>query len=294
MSLVAERLTHVYGAGTPFETLALDGVDLTINAGEFVGIIGPTGSGKSTLIQHFNGLLKPTSGRVVVDGEDLTSKTGGRAARRKVGLVFQFPEHQLFEETVFADVAFGPRNLGLGDAEIKDRVEEALKLVGLDSGQVGDRSPFSLSGGQMRRVALAGILAMRPAVLILDEPTSGLDPRGREEILGHVTQLHRARGLTVVLVSHNMEDVARLVSHVFVLDRGRLIMAGPTREVYSRSAELKAIGLDVPPVSGLLGELRRRGVDVPAGALTVEEAAGHLLAAYSRRRAATSRGGGAR
>lgn len=279
MSLVVEKLSHVYGKGTPFATVALESIDLTVADGEFVGLIGPTGSGKSTLIQHLNGLLKPTAGRVLVDGTDLNEAGAGRAARRKVGLVFQFPEYQLFEESVFADVAFGPKNLGLSEGEVKERVEEALVAVGLNPGEVGERSPFALSGGQMRRVALAGVLAMRPSVLILDEPTSGLDPRGREEILGYVAGLHRKKGLTVVLVSHNMEDVARLVSRVVVLCRGCVIMDGPTRDVYQRGAELKAIGLDVPPVTGVLQELARRGVPVAPRALTVEEAAAEVLRA---------------
>ncbi len=290
MPLVVEKLNHVYGKGTPFETMALEDIDLTVADGEFLGLIGPTGSGKSTLIQHLNGLLKPTSGRVLVDGVDLNEKGAGREARRKVGLVFQFPEYQLFEETVFADVAFGPKNLGLGETEIKERVEDALTAVGLKPRELGERSPFALSGGQMRRVALAGVLAMRPSVLVLDEPTSGLDPRGREEILGYVAGLHRKKGLTVVLVSHNMEDVARLVSRVVVLQRGRITMDGPTRDIFQRGAELKEIGLDVPPVTGVLQELAGRGIPVATRALTVEEAADEVLRVMGRK-GAPSQGG---
>ena len=275
-----ERLTHVYLQGTPMETTALREVSLRIAEGEFVAIIGPTGSGKSTLVQHFNALLRPTSGTVRVAGIDLADpQADRRAVRRQVGLVFQYPEHQLFEETVFDDVAFGPRNLGLPPEEVRARVEDALRAVGLDPAAFGPRSPFSLSGGEMRRVAVAGVLAMAPRVLVLDEPAAGLDPRGKAELLGRVRDLHAQRGITVVLITHSMDEAAALARRVIVLDRGRVVMDGPTREIFRRGAELAALGLDVPAVTDLMRRLRARGLPVREDVLTLEEARGAIRAA---------------
>lgn len=247
MPIVIEHLNYVYMSGGPYETHALDDVSLTIGDGEFVGLIGHTGSGKSTLVQHLNGLLLPTSGTITVDGLNIADKaTDRRAIRRKVGLVFQYPENQLFEETVEKDIAFGPKNLGLDDAEIDRRVRDAMRKVALDYDALHERSVFELSGGQMRRVAIAGVLAMEPRTLVLDEPCAGLDPRGREEILGLIRDLHRDTGATIVMVSHSMDDVASLAERVIVMNHGRVAMDGAPREVFSRGAELRAIGLDVP------------------------------------------------
>jgi len=295
MPIETVELTHVYMTGTPRAVTALDRVTLAIGDGEAVGIVGPTGSGKSTLVQHFNGLLRPTQGRVLVDGVDLWARDAKerrahqaflREVRRKVGLIFQFPEQQLFEETVFDDVAFGPRNLGLGEAEVAQRVREALRAVGLEEADgpgLERRSPFSLSGGQMRRVAIAGVLAMRPQTLILDEPTAGLDPRGRLGLIEALVRLRRERGLTLVVVSHNMEDLVRLVDRVVVLERGRVVLDGPTREVFAQGRVLRSLGLDVPPVVALLEGLAARGADVRTDLLRPEEAADEI-ASWLRRR----------
>lgn len=273
MSIRTENLCHVYMKGTPLEVRALEDVTVEIGDGEFVGIIGQTGSGKSTLVQHFNGLLKPTSGRVIVDGVDLSSRSiRMRDVRQKVGLVFQYPEHQLFEETVFADVAFGPRNLGLSEDEVVERVREAMEFVGLDFEGLKDRSPFDLSGGQMRRAAIAGVLAMRPSVLILDEPTAGMDPRGRDDVLGQVKRLHEKKGLTICLVSHSMEDVARLVDRIIVVHGGRVVMDGPVRGVFSRAEYLERLGLGVPQVTQMARRLADLGLPVRPDVITVEEA----------------------
>lgn len=276
-----DAVTHTYTPGTSFAVTALDKVSLTIHKGEFVGLIGPTGSGKSTLVQHLNGLLKPTSGHVRLEGRDIWEKgVSLKQVRQRIGLVFQYPEHQLFDETVAADVAFGPRNAGLTGQAVEDRVTEALALVGL-GGALADRSPFALSGGQMRRAALAGVLAMRPEVLVLDEPASGLDPRGRDEILGHVLGLHRL-GLTVVLVSHNMEDIARLATRIIVMHQGRVLMDGTPREVFARTDELEAVGLSAPPMTLLARELRQRGLDVPLDLISVEEGFNAVLKALGK------------
>lgn len=278
MPIVVEDLSYVYMSGGPYETQALHNVSLTIKDGEFVGLIGHTGSGKSTLVQHLNGLLSPTSGRVLVDGLDVADKaTDRRAIRRKVGLVFQYPENQLFEETVEKDVAFGPRNLGLSDEEIDRRVRDALRRVALSYDELHARSVFELSGGQMRRVAIAGVLAMEPRVLVLDEPCAGLDPRGREEILSLIRALHAEAGTTIVMVSHSMDDVASLAERVIVMNQGRVAMDGTPREVFSQGEALRAIGLDVPQAVELADRLRERGIAVPQGLYRPEE-----LAAFVR------------
>jgi len=242
-----------------------------------VAVIGPTGSGKSTLVQHFNGLLKPNRGTVTVDGVDLWARgTSLRSIRRKVGLIFQYPEHQIFEETVYKDIAFGPRNLGMNEAEVDRHVREAARLVGLGE-SILERSPFELSGGQMRRVAIAGVLAMGHGAIILDEPTAGLDPRGRDEILEHIRRLHAERGTTIVLVSHNMEDVARLASRILVMNRGKVVLDGTPREVFGRADVLHEIGLAPPEVTDLMRSLIAKGKSVRPDALTVEEAVREIL-----------------
>lgn len=272
MSIVIEHLNYVYMQGGPYETKALDDVSLTIHDGEFVGLIGHTGSGKSTLVQHINGLILPTSGQITVDGMDLADKnTDKRAIRRRVGLVFQYPENQLFEETVAKDIAFGPKNLGLDEAEIDRRVRTAMRRVALDYDKLSQRSVFELSGGQMRRVAIAGVLAMEPQTLVLDEPCAGLDPKGREEILGLISDLHRESGATIVMVSHSMDDVAALAERVIVMNHGKVAMDGAPREVFSRGEELRAIGLDVPQAVELAQKLREKGFDVPEGIYKIEE-----------------------
>ena len=272
MSIVIEHLNYVYMQGGPYETKALDDVSLTIHDGEFVGLIGHTGSGKSTLVQHLNGLILPMSGQITVDAMDLADKnTDKRAIRRRVGLVFQYPENQLFEETVAKDIAFGPKNLGLDEAEIDRRVRTAMRRVALDYDKLSQRSVFELSGGQMRRVAIAGVLAMEPQTLVLDEPCAGLDPKGREEILGLISDLHRESGATIVMVSHSMDDVAALAERVIVMNHGKVAMDGAPREVFSRGEELRAIGLDVPQAVELAQKLREKGFDVPEGIYKIEE-----------------------
>ena len=272
MSIVIEHLNYVYMTGGPYETKALSDVNLTIHDGEFIGLIGHTGSGKSTLVQHLNGLIMPTSGRVLVDGMDLADKqTDRRAIRQRVGLVFQYPENQLFEETVEKDIAFGPKNLGLDDAEIDRRVRDAMRRVALDYDRLHERSVFELSGGQMRRVAIAGVLAMEPQVLVLDEPCAGLDPRGREEILGLIKKLHEEAGTTIVMVSHSMDDVASLAERVIVMNHGELVMDGAPRDVFACGEELRGMGLDVPQAVQLAGKLRERGFDIPEGIYRIEE-----------------------
>lgn len=283
MIIKIENLTYVYNPNTPFETKALNGINLNINEGEFIGLIGHTGSGKSTLIQHLNGLAKPTSGKIIVDGVDITSKDSNlRETRQKVGLVFQYPEYQLFEETVFKDIAFGPKNLGLKDEEVEKRVKEAMELVGLDYETQSDRSPFELSGGQKRRVAIAGVLAMEPKVLILDEPTAGLDPKGRDEILGEIFNLYNKGGITIILVSHSMEDVARLVNRIIVMHDGMISMDGSPREVFKHSNKLESLGLGIPQVTKFMKVYKEKGNSVSDDVLTIEEAKEELLK-YLRR-----------
>jgi len=284
MPIKLEQVSFVYAAGTPFERHALKDINLTLADGEFIGIIGQTGSGKSTLVQMFNGLLKPTSGTVTVNNLVTTAKgVKLKGLRQEVGLVFQFAEHQLFAETVAADVAFGPENQGVPKAEIAARVDSALLTVGLPL-DIKQRSPFELSGGQMRRAAIAGVLAMNPKVLILDEPTAGLDPRGRDEILSRIRELQRERGITVILVSHSMEDVARLVDRLIVMHEGQILHDASPREVFAHGAGLKAIGLGVPQATEVLQLLRQRGWSVPEVALTLEEARQAIVAAYHERR----------
>jgi energy-coupling factor transport system ATP-binding protein len=280
MFLTVERLTHVYLPGTPFAVTALREISLTIHKGEFVGLIGQTGSGKSTLIQHFNGLLKPASGRILLEGHEVVPGKGETqtALRRRIGLLFQFPEQQLFEETVLADVAFGPRNMGHSREEAEALAANALQAVGLAVGKYADRSPFSLSGGEMRRVAIAGILAMKPEMLVLDEPLAGLDPRGKRETLDLVAALRRERELTVVLVSHSMEEVARYADRLFVLSAGELTKAGTPAEVFSDAERLEQLGLALPQLAQLMRKLQQAGKNVPADAFTVERAKQAILA----------------
>ena len=257
-----EKLSHIYSAGTPFEHGALIDVDFTACRGEYLGIIGHTGSGKSTLIQHLNGLLKPTSGRVLFEGKDIwESKERTHQTRFQVGLVFQYPEYQLFEETVYKDIAFGPRNMKLSEEEIDRRVREAAAFVGLSDAML-EQSPFELSGGQKRRVAIAGVIAMEPSVLILDEPTAGLDPVGVESILANIHDYHVAKNATIIIVSHSMEEVARTVDRLVVVNDGRIPFAGTPREVFAHEEELIAMGLGVPQVTRVLHQLRKLGVDV--------------------------------
>lgn len=272
MAIKAEHLTYVYGQGTAFEQYALKDVNFEIPDGQFVGLIGHTGSGKSTLIQHLNGLIRPTEGTVYYEGTDIHSEGYNlRELRSKVGLVFQYPEHQLFEIDVFSDVCFGPRNLGLEKEEIEKRARLALEQVGLDK-KYWEQSPFELSGGQKRRVAIAGVLAMDPKVLILDEPTAGLDPRGRDEILEEISQLHRERGMSIILVSHSMEDIARYADRLMVMNHGEKVFDGPPREVFRHYRELETMGLAAPQVTYIVHGLRERGVPIDQDITTVEEA----------------------
>ena len=262
--LEVKNLNYIYSAGTPFEHKALDNISFSVEPGEFIGIIGHTGSGKSTLMQQLNGLLKPTSGQVLLDGVDIWSdKKLTRQARFRVGLVFQYPEYQLFEETVYRDIAFGPQNMGLSEQEIDRRVREAAGFVGLTPEQL-DVSPFDLSGGQKRRVAIAGVIAMEPEVLILDEPTAGLDPVGRSEILGNIEAYRRARNATIMMVSHSMEDVARLTDRLLVMNGSRLAMDDTPAAVFARAEELTAMGLNIPQVTRVFLELQRMGLPVPS------------------------------
>ena len=282
MALRTEHLTYVYSEGTAYEKTAVSDVTLTFPEGQFIGIIGHTGSGKSTLIQHLNGLLKATGG-AVLDGDQDIFGEGYRLKdlRGKVGLVFQYPEHQLFEETVFADVLFGPKNLGLSEEEASDRARKALRAVGLDE-SFYDKSPFDLSGGQKRRVAIAGILAMHPSYLILDEPTAGLDPKGRTEILDLAASLHRENGITVILVSHSMEDVAVYVQRIIVMDKGQVAYDGTPREVFSHYRELEQMGLGAPQVTYLAGDLKKKGWPIEGTVTTIPECADAIMDALRR------------
>ena len=268
-----EHLNYIYQPGMPYEHKALNDVCIEIPDGDFTAIIGHTGSGKSTLIQHLNGLIKPTSGKIFIDGLDITQpKLDLRDVRRRVGLVFQYPENQLFEETVYKDIAFGPKNLGLSEEEIKNRVIEAAHLAGIDD-ELLDKSPFDLSGGQKRRVAIAGALSMHPKILILDEPTAGLDPKGRDSLLAVLTELHKKLSMTVILVSHSMEDVARVAKHVIVMNDGAVYMNGTVSEVFKRGDELVNIGLNVPEITRLIARLNEMGASLPKDIYTVKYAA---------------------
>ena len=273
--LQGENLEHIYSRGTPFEHTALRNVSFSVERGEFIGIIGHTGSGKSTLMQHLNGLLKPTSGRILLDGQNIWSdKKLTRQARFRVGLVFQYPEYQLFEETVYKDIAFGPKNMGLKPEEIDRRVREAAGFVGLTEKQL-EVSPFDLSGGQKRRVAIAGVIAMEPEVLILDEPTAGLDPVGRAEILGNIEAYRRAKNATIMMVSHSMEDVARLTDRLLVMNGSKLAMDGTPAEVFTHAEELVEMGLSIPQVTQVFLHLRKMGLDVE-NVYTIEQAVAQL------------------
>ena len=278
MLLIADHISYIYSPGTAYEKKALDDVSLTINKGEFIGIIGHTGSGKSTLIQHFNGLEKATSGTIYFDGQDIYDKDFNmKSLRSKVGLVFQYPEHQLFETTVLEDVKFGPKNLGLGKVEVDLRAFEAIKQVGL-SEKCYDDSPFELSGGQKRRVAIAGVLAMKPEILILDEPTAGLDPRGRDEILDQIAKLHK-EGLTVILVSHSMEDVAKYADRIIAMNSGKVAFDGTPKEVFRHYKELERMGLSAPQITYVMQAMKELGLDVDTDVSTVEEAKEEILKA---------------
>lgn len=273
MSIKIENLTHVYMPKTPFETIALDNINLELEEGKFYALIGHTGSGKSTLIQHLNGLLKPTSGKIIIDGMDITDKkTVMSEVRKKVGLVFQYPEYQLFEETIAKDIAFGPKNLGLSEEEVSVRVKRAMDMVGLDYEKYKDLSPFEISGGQKRRVAIAGVVAMEPKVLILDEPIAGLDPRGRDAILHQIKMLHEEYKHTVILVTHSMEDVADVAEEVIVMSDAKIMMKGTPREVFTKIDMLEEVGLGAPQITYLMRALKEKGIPVREDIFTVAEA----------------------
>ena len=278
MPIEVIHLTHCYSEGSALRTVALNDVSFRIEDGEFVGIIGHTGSGKSTLVQHLNGLLRPSSGQVLIDGEDLNGEhVNRRALRQRIGLVFQYPEYQLFEETVAKDIAFGPKNQGLSADEIAERVRYAMDCVHLDYEKYAERSPFELSGGQMRRVAIAGVLAMRPSVLILDEPTAGLDPRGRDKILTMLEELHAREHVTILMVSHSMDDMARLATRLIVMSEGKIVAEGTPREIFAREDMMTSIGLDVPAAARLCAQLRAKGYDLPEDLFRPEELKEQLL-----------------
>ena len=274
MSKVLElkNLSYVYGTGTPFEKTAVNNMSFSIEKGEFIGIMGHTGSGKSTLVQMLNGLMKPTSGQVLLDGEDIWANPKDiRKIRFKVGMVFQYPEYQLFEETVAKDIAFGPTNMGKSGAELEKAVNDAARFTGLKD-ELLEKSPFDLSGGEKRRAAIAGVIAMNPEVLVLDEPTAGLDPMGRDVLLSQIVQYHKERKNTVILVSHSMEDIARVADKIIVMNKSNLVMFDKTKEVFSKGRELEKIGLRVPQITKIMLELREKGFNVPEGILTVDEA----------------------
>lgn len=273
MDINFKNVSFVYGEKTPFEKLALNNIDLTIKKGEFVGIIGHTGSGKSTLIQHFNGILKPTSGDVFIGDMNTKDKELAKSGLRyRIGLVFQYPEYQLFEETIEKDIAFGPKNMGLSEEEVTERVKEAMEIVGLDYEAKKDKSPFEISGGQKRRVAIAGILAMKPDILILDEPTAGLDPKGRDELFFQIKRLYEKNNITIVLISHSMEDVAKLVNRIIIMKNGHIHLDKSTKEAFSDVDDLKKVGLNVPQITELMDILRKKGHHFSKNILTVDEA----------------------
>ena len=285
MIIDIRNVNYIYNPNTPFEKKALNNINIQIDEGEFIGLIGHTGSGKSTLVQNLNGLIKPTSGDIIVDGINLTQKNANlKEVRQKVGLVFQYPEHQLFEETIYSDIAFGPKNLGLKDEEVDLRVKSAMENVGLDFESLKDRSPFELSGGQKRRVAIAGVLAMKPEVLVLDEPTAGLDPKGRDEILGQIQKLHKTLGITVILVSHSMEDIAKLVDRIIVMHRGKIALDGSPKNVFEHVEELEKMGLAAPKIMYIMKALKSKGLKVSTDVLTVEEGAKELASLLKKQK----------
>ena len=278
MSISAQKINHIYSKGLADQTVALCDVSFDINDGEFVGIIGHTGSGKSTLLQHLNGLLKPDSGRIFINGREITAQgVDMMEVRRSTGLVFQYPEYQLFEETVEKDIAFGPLNLGLSQEETKGRVAEALSMVGLDPCEVAEKSPFDLSGGEKRRIAIAGVIAMKPRVLILDEPTAGLDPKAHKEILDMIEDIHKNEKNITILVSHKMDDIARICDRILVMEKGTVVMTGTPEEIFSKGEELQGMGLDLPEAAQLIMELRKRGIEKDETVLTMEQAERLLL-----------------
>lgn len=283
MSIEISNVNYIYMPGTPFEKIALDNVNLSIKDGEFLAIIGHTGSGKSTLIQNFNGLLKPTSGKIIVDGKDITLKKSKLMdIRKKVGIVFQYPEYQLFEETVLKDICFGPSKLGYSKDEVIEKAKNAMESLGLDYEKYKDLSPFELSGGQKRRVAIAGVIAMEPKTLILDEPTAGLDPKGRDDLLNRIATLHSNKGMTIILVSHSMEDVAKYASRVVVMNHGKCILDGTINEVFREKETLEEVGLALPQVTYLTLALREKGFQISKDIYTVEEAKTEVLKALRR------------
>ena len=274
MSIEVRDLTHIYNEGLPHESVAVKDVSFDIADGEIVGIIGHTGSGKSTLVQHLNGLIKPTSGSVVVDGKDITKdKSEMFKVRRKVGLVFQYPEYQLFEETLAKDIAFGPKNIGIEEDEIETRVRDAMAIVGLDYDEFSGKSPFDLSGGQKRKAAIAGIIAMEPSTLILDEPTAGLDPRARKQILKAVMDIHEKLGSSIVIISHNMTDIANMCGKIIVMDKGEKMMEGTPKEVFSQRTKLEAVGLSIPPALAVIDDLKKKGFGIDRTPFTAKDAA---------------------
>ncbi|MEG0771343.1 MAG: energy-coupling factor transporter ATPase [Clostridia bacterium] len=264
-------LNYIYSPGTPFEWQALKNINIEIEKGEFLGIIGHTGSGKSTLISHLNGILKPTTGKILIDGEDIWNLKDKKNIRFKVGLVFQYPEYQLFEETIYKDIAFGPYNMGLSKEEVHERVLYSLKFVGLDE-SILEKSPFEISGGQKRRVAIAGVIAMKPQILILDEPTAGLDPRGRDEILMNIKEYHKAEGRTVILVSHSMEDIAKTVNKVLVMNKSEVFMFDTVAKIFERASELYDVGLAIPQITRIFLDLKNKGYDVDTSIFNIEDA----------------------
>ncbi|MFR7873223.1 energy-coupling factor transporter ATPase [Peptoniphilus sp. HMSC062D09] len=279
MSLIEiKNLTHIYSEGLPFEKKAIDDINLKIEENEFIGLIGHTGSGKSTFIQHLNGLLKPSSGEIIVDGMKVDKSSSNLTElRKKIGLVFQYPEYQLFEETIERDIAFGPGNLDLSEEEVLRRVRSSMDSVGLDYETYKDKSPFELSGGLKRRVAIAGVLAMEPKVLILDEPTAGLDPRGRDEILSEIKSIHEKRKITVILVSHSMEDVAKIAERIIVMDKGKVFLDSNPREIFRNEDKLLSVGLGIPQITSLMRALKKKGLDINEDSITVEEAKDSLI-----------------
>lgn len=279
MSLIEiNNLTHIYSEGLPFEKRAIADINLKIEENEFIGLIGHTGSGKSTFIQHLNGLLKPSNGEIILDGMKVDKSSSNLTElRKKIGLVFQYPEYQLFEETIERDIAFGPRNLDLSEEEVLKRVKSSMESVGLDYETYKDKSPFELSGGLKRRVAIAGVLAMEPKVLILDEPTAGLDPRGRDEILSEIKSIHEKRKITVILVSHSMEDVAKIAERIIVMDKGKVFLDSNPREIFRNEDKLLSVGLGIPQITSLMRVLKKKGLDINEDSITVEEAKESLI-----------------